>query len=127
MENFEKASKLKLRFSTAKGEVSVEDLWDFSLTSLDTIAKAVNKRLKEESEESFISTRTTSNAVMGLRLDILKHIIAVKLAEKDAAASRAEKQAKMQQLKELIASKANAALAEKSLDELQKMMAELEG
>ena len=126
MEIFEKASKTKLRFSTSKGLVTAEDLWDFSLTSLDTIAKAVNKELKAESEESFIATKTVSNTALDLRLNILKHIIAYKLAEKEAAALREEKRAKMAQLKELIASKSNAALAEKSLEELQKMMAELE-
>ena len=127
MEIFEKASKTKLRFSTSKGVVSVEDLWDFSLPSLDTIAKSVNKELKAETEESFISEKSSTNKTLELKLDILKHIIKYKLAEKEASVQRAEKQAKLAQLKELITTKANAQLAEKSLDELQKMVDEMEG
>jgi hypothetical protein len=126
MESFEKASRVKLRFTTSKGALSTEDLWDFSLTSLDTVAKAVNKELKNEAEESFISARTTSNTLMELRLEILKHIIAVKLAEKEATVLRTEKQAKIAQLKELAMHKANEQLSQKSLDEIQKMIAELE-
>jgi hypothetical protein len=126
MEIFEKASKTKLRFATSKGLVSTEDLWDFSLTALDTVAKAVNRELKNESEESFISAKTSSNTALELRLDILKHIIAYKLAEKDAAAVRAEKQAKLAQLKELATNKANEQLSAKSLEDIQKMIAELE-
>ncbi len=55
MNIFENASKTKVRFETSKGEVSVEELWDLSLTSLDSIAKVISKELKEASEESFIS------------------------------------------------------------------------
>ena len=40
---FEKASKMKLRFSTTKGVLSTEDLWDLSLESLDRIAKNLKR------------------------------------------------------------------------------------
>ena len=110
MSNFEKASRLKLRFSTNKGELSVEDLWDLSLESLDTIAKAVNKKLKDESEESFIGKKSSNNAVLELKMDILKEVIEVKLKEKEAKASRVIKSAKLAQLKELANNKANEQL-----------------
>lgn len=126
MELFEKSTKEKDRWETSKGMLSVEDLWDLSLPSLDTIAKAVNKKLKEESEESFISAKTSSNETLERKLNVLKHIIGVKLAEKEAAKSRLERLAKIHQLKELAINKANEQLASKSLEEIQKMIAELE-
>ena len=48
---FERAAKRKLRFTSSKGSLSVEDLYDLSLTSLDSIAKGVNRQLKAEAEE----------------------------------------------------------------------------
>ena len=52
MNIFEQASRLKLTFSTNKGQLSVEHLWDLSLDSLDTLAKGVNRELKASEEEA---------------------------------------------------------------------------
>lgn len=119
MNIFEKASKLKLRFEGGRGEFSVEDVWELSLQSLNTLAKAVNKKIQSEDEESFIPTNVRKAVTHNnLRLEILKHIIAVKVAEADAAKTRAEKADKTARLRELIASKQDEALKNKSLDEL---------
>ncbi len=126
MDIFEKASRLKLRFTTTKGLLSVEDLWDLSLTSLDTIAKAVNKRLKEENEESFITTRSKSNSELELSLDILKHVITIKLEEKEKATLKAERRAELDLLKNLRENKKLEALNSLSLEEIDKRMADLE-
>lgn len=123
---FETASKIKLRISTGRGLLSVEDLWDLSLESLDTIAISVNKELKANQEESFIGKKTKANDILELKLEILKHIITVKLAEKQVKAQRAERNAKLAQLRELAISKQNEALAGSSLEEINNMIAELE-
>ena len=49
---FEKASRMKLRFNTQRGVLSVEDLWDLPLIQLDNIAIALNKKLQESKTES---------------------------------------------------------------------------
>lgn len=126
MELFEKATREKVRWETSKGLLSAEDLWDLSLPSLDTIAKAVNKKLKEESEESFISAKSSANKTLELKLEVLKYIIGVKMAEREAAKLKFEKQIKIRQLKELAVAKSNEQLASKSLEEIQKMITELE-
>jgi hypothetical protein len=126
MEIFARASKQKLRFDSTKGQLSTEDLWDLSLQSLDNLAKGVNRALKATQEESFIEAKTTANTELELKLDILKEIIADKLKAKAAATARAEKQAKLSRLKELMANKEDEALAGKSIEELQKMVAELD-
>ncbi|MFW9602789.1 MAG: hypothetical protein ACMV1B_10780, partial [Prevotella sp.] len=61
MNLFEIATREKFRFASIKGELSVEQLWDVSLTSktgfdLDTIARTVNQESKETDTESFVQT-----------------------------------------------------------------------
>ncbi len=100
---FEQASQCKLRFESNRGRISVEQLWDLPLTttdantvSLDDLAKAANRVLKQTNEESFVETAPNAvNALAQLQLDILKHVIAYKIAENkrkaDAAVRRAER------------------------------------
>lgn len=126
MSIFERASKQKLRFSTSKGSLSVEDLWDLSLESLDTIAVKIDQALQDSGTKSFIGKKNTENTKLTLQLEILKYIIQVKLDEKERKAKRVEKQAKLAQLQELYASKSNEELQSKSREEIQKMIADLE-
>jgi hypothetical protein len=56
---FEKATMKKLRFDTAKGSLSVEQIWELPFTSasgvsLDDLAKKYSKMIKEGREESFV-------------------------------------------------------------------------
>lgn len=123
---FEKASRLKLRFETTRGFLTTEDLWDLNLTSLDDLAIAINKKLKEESQESFITDRSSKNDILELKLNILKHIIEVKLKEKEDKKHRAERAAELTRLKDILASKKDEELRASSVDELKKRIAELE-
>jgi DNA-binding phage protein len=125
MDIFERASRAKLRFSTSKGQLSTEDLWDLSLTSLDTIAKATNKRLKEEAEESFIETKTKESSENQLQLDILKHVINAKLTAQEAAKKRADTMGQIAKIEAIIMENQDKSLKEKSVDELKTMLAEL--
>lgn len=131
MDIFEQASRDKLRFPSNKGRLTVEDLWDLPLTSksgfdLDNVAKAVNHDLKASSEESFVETATNParNAHV-LQLDICKHIIAVKIQERDEQKNKAAKLEKRRLLLEILEGKQNEALRNKSPEELQKMLDEL--
>ncbi|MFA5457111.1 MAG: hypothetical protein WC261_05690, partial [Synergistaceae bacterium] len=51
---FEKATRMKLRIATGKGNLSVEDLWDLNLAQLNEVAKGLNRRVKELGEEDFL-------------------------------------------------------------------------
>ena len=122
---FEKASRIKLRFETTQGQLSTEDLWDLSLVSLDRIAKAVNKKLKEESEESFIKTRSVTNTALELRLELLKFVIAAKIAEKEEKEAKLEKNEKLQFLRNLLAEKKTEEMKGMTPEEIEKQIAEL--
>lgn len=123
---FEQASKLKLRFSTSVGSITAEDLWDLPLTngdsSLDNIAKAINRTLKDSEEESFVLKKTGANKLMTLRMDIVKHIISVKLQEIEDNEKRADNKAMEQKLLSALASKEDEELQGLSMAELKKRL-----
>jgi hypothetical protein len=108
--------------------MTTENLWGLSIESLDSMAIAVNQELKTTEVESFRTIskkRNTEKSTLQLKLDILKHILSVKENAELAAKTRAEKRAKVAQLQDLIAQKSNEALASTSLEDLQKMVAEI--
>lgn len=123
---FEFATRNKLRFSSTRGELSVEMLWDLPLRSrdgfdLDSVAKGVNKALKSLTEESFVSTERTPAVTRAENaLELVKYIISVKLAEEETAKKRAANRAEKARLLEILAEKqagALTALTEKELQE----------
>lgn len=128
---FEQASRRALRFSSNKGDLTVEQLWNLPLQSragfdLDTVAKTANSALKLVDEESFVETRQNpAKAELVLKLDIVKHIIAVRIAENEAARTAADRKAKKDRLLEILAKKDDAALEGMSRDDLVKQIAEL--
>lgn len=96
---FEQASRIKLRFDTRLGSLSVEDLWGLPLQSatkvnLDEIALALHGQLRNTGDVvSFVDDRATSDPVVQLRFDIVKHVIEIRkqeIAEAEAAKIRAE-------------------------------------
>ncbi|BAG41504.1 hypothetical protein [Ralstonia phage phiRSL1] len=128
---FEKASRLKLRFETDIGQLSVEDLWELPLErkgsrlSLDEVAVNLHRQIKAAEETlSFVSNVATSHTydLLHLRFEIAKHIIQVRVAENAARAQEREKAVKKQQLMEVLSRKQDAALETKSAEEIQAMI-----
>jgi len=122
---FEHASRVKLRFQSTVGELTTEQLWDLPLTSkggkvnLDAIARSVHAELKGLEEVSFVECKPEPRKdELELDLEILKRIIAVKIAEReeaDKAATRAQRRAK---LLDALASKESDELAGMSKDDI---------
>lgn len=123
---FELATKQKLRFSTTRGNVGVEDLWDLTLEQLDDTARLINKKVKETSEESFINKRSTGDKAMQLRLDVVVSIINTKLEEESRRKNAAERKVKREAILKLMADKQDDALKRKSLASLQAELDKLE-
>ena len=127
---FEKAARLALRFTTPKGSLTVEDLWDLPLTSasgasLDNIAKGLNRQIKEATTESFVVKTSKADAELQLKFDIVKHIIEVRLAENEVAKNAAAKKAEKAKLLEVLSRKQDAALEQKTPEEIEQMIAAL--
>jgi len=121
---FEKATRMKLRFDY-KGLCSVEDLWDLSLKDLDNIYKKLNKQSKEQEEASLLNEPTKENAVLSLKMSIVKHIVELKLAEKQRREEASERAAKKQKILDIMAEKQDEQLKSMSLDDLNKLVNEL--
>lgn len=121
---FEYATRNKVRFSF-RGLISVEDLWDLSLTNLDSIYKELNKQPKQSEEESLLNIKTHEDELLNVKIEIVKHIVSVKLAEKEAREKASVKKAQKQKIMSIIAAKQDEALQNSSIDDLQKMLDEL--
>lgn len=121
---FEYATRNKVRFPF-KGLISVEDLWDLTLTNLDSIYKTLNKQVKQSEEESLLNTKTTVDKELDVQIAIVKHIVAVKLAEQEAREKASAKKAQKQKIMAIIATKKDEALQNSSVEDLQKMLDEL--
>jgi len=117
---FEQASRLRLRFTTPVGLVSVEDLWDLKLTTLDTVAVTLHKALSD-SNLSFISENKV-DPTLKLKFDIVKHVIETRIKEREHEKEIFEKNAKKQQLLEILSRKQNAELESKSPEELKALI-----
>lgn len=120
---FMTATRKKYRFPF-NGQISVEDLWDLTLTQLDRVYKALAKDKKAGDEESLMATRSTEDAIVDQKIEIVKFIFETKNAEKMAAFEKAEADAKKKRIREIIASKKDAELENKSIEELEKLLAE---
>lgn len=124
MNIFEQASRAKLRFDTQVGMLTTEDLWSLPLTSktkvnLDDIAIGLSAQLKATSE-SFVSASKTDE-VLSLKLEIVKHIIGVRVAENNDRLEAEKRRQQREQIQSLIARKESESLESLSLDELREL------
>jgi len=125
MNMFETATRCKFRFPF-RGLVSVEDLWDLDVRYLDSIFKTLNAEAKEANEESLLATKSQEDEILNTKIEIVKYIVKVKLEEEAARLQARERKEKKQKIMEIVASKQDADLQNKSVEELQKMIDELE-
>jgi len=102
-ELFITAARKKYRFDTTKGQVTVEDLFDLNLTSLDAIAVALDDKIQTLGRKSFIAKRSSSTTEVNNKLDIVKYVIETKqeeAAERERRASVEAELAYLQSIKE---------------------------
>lgn len=121
MNKFEVAVRNKYRFPY-KGMISVEDLWDLSLTSLDSVYKTLNSEKKQSEEDSLMSTKDEKTTELQNKIDIVKYIYSEKVAEREKKRMETENKAKKQRIMEILANKQNAALENMSEEELKAML-----
>ena len=128
---FKQATKLKLRFSSVRGDLTIEDLWDLPLTSksnlsLDGVGKPIQKALRESDEDSLVDVPTTSkNELNSLRLAIIKEIISVKQEENLTKQNQAAIESQKALLKQALASKKVEEINSLSVEEIEKRIASL--
>ena len=108
-----------------RGMINVIDLWDLSLTNLDSVFKTLNSEVKKSEEESLLNTKSKEDEEISNKIEIVKYIVSMKLDEKKKRED-AKKNAEMRQrLLEIKAKRQDAALENMSDEELDKALAEL--
>jgi hypothetical protein len=129
---FERASRLKIRFDTPQGLLSIEDLWDIPLSprgnraNLDDIARSLHRKMKEAEEGSFVKVEEVKvDETDQLRFDLVRHVIAVRLEEQKAAAEAKARREQKQKVLSLISKKEDEKLEGASLEELRELAANL--
>ena len=124
-ELFINATRVNYQFPF-RGMINVIDLWDLSLTNLDSVFKTLNAEAKKSEEESLLNTKSKEDEEISNKIEIVKYIVSVKLDEKKKRED-AKKNAEMRQrLLEIKAKRQDAALENMSDEDLDKALAELE-
>ena len=118
LNEFELATKQKLRFSTTKGLIGVEDLWDLDLEQLDAIYGKLKKEEKENETDSLLDRDEKKNEKLELSLKIVEKVFVYKKEEKNKRLAEAEKAKRRQELLEALDKKRNESLNEKSEEEI---------
>jgi hypothetical protein len=121
---FEKATREKFRYPSVKGLLTTEQLWELPLTaksgfSLDDVAKAVNAELKVVDTESFVATEPNpAKATLETKLEVVKHVIAIRLTEDQVAKAAAAKKLEKEKLLAVLGRKQDAVLEDLTEAEL---------
>ena len=121
---FEIATRNRYRFNY-KGVMTVEDLWSLRVEDLDTIFKALNRQKKTADEDSLLATKSAEDQDLANKIDIVKYIVSVKLAEAADRVSAAEKKAQRDKILEIVAKKKDKALEDMDIEDLMKKLEEL--
>lgn len=118
---FEYAVENKLRFPY-KGSVSVEDLYALTTVELDSIYKTLRREVKKANEESLLETKSDDDVVLSVKIEIIKRIVAKKLAQIEARNKAARDKKQNDKILAIIAQKEDEDLHNKSVEDLKKML-----
>ena len=121
---FEVATRNNYQFPF-RGLINVIDLWDLSLTNLDSVFKVLNAEVKKSEEESLLNTKSKEDEELSNKIDIVKYIVGVKLAEKEAKEDEKKNREMKQRLLAIKAKRQNEALENLSDEDLDRAIAEL--
>lgn len=121
---YKEASKIKLRITSLKGQLSVEQLWDLTLTELDEIAIGLEKAYKESGKKSFLVAKSVKDKIQKLRFDIVVDVLTTKVEDAQSSVKSQEKKAHNEHILGLIAAKKDEELKEMSVKDLEKQLIE---
>ena len=121
---YKQASRIGLKIQTPKGVLSVDQLWSLSLSDLTTAIISVKKMLKktEDDDLDFLKSIVVKDPENELRFNILKDIYLTRKKEIEDIKAENEKKAFNTKILDLIASKQEDELKNKSIDELEALL-----
>lgn len=122
---FEKATRQKLRFNY-RGLCSAEALWDIPLQALDAMYVDLASAAENAKVASLLGVKTDGDEETALKIGIIKHIVSVKLEERDLRETAAKRKEQKQKILELIQEKQDESMRGKSVEELTALLSELD-
>lgn len=135
---FIEGTRKKWRYTSKKGLLTVEDLWNLPLLAragsafegcdLNSVAVAVDDEITASKRKTFTATKTVDSKVAELEkmLDLVKYVIAVREEEAEAVAKRNSMADKRRELRDALAAARARELGSASVAELEKKLAELD-
>ena len=123
---FEQITRKGLTFSTVKGNISVQELWQLPLKGrngfdLDTVSRDLLSKVKASSEESLVETVNNVDSDDELRLEVLKVVVNTLKTEQEARVNAEQARSHNEKIDQLIARKQEQELEGKSVEELLAM------
>lgn len=128
------AAQNQLRFPSNRGDLTVEQLFDLPLKStrggpdLDSVARQINKDLKETAEESFVEDTAADplRKAAEVAFAVVKDVIATKQEENRAEVARQNRTVERKKILDAMAAKKDQALTTASMEDLEKQLAALD-
>lgn len=133
MNIYQQAALKKIRFESVRGQITVEQLFDLPLVSrsgldLDSVAKTVNSTLKAMAEESFVQTAATPGRTDAeLRLELVKDVIAYRMAENRKRLEAAQRNTEREKLLSALERRQEEELSKLTPAEIQARIDALDG
>ncbi|HKZ41788.1 MAG TPA: hypothetical protein VJ044_12550 [Candidatus Hodarchaeales archaeon] len=121
---YKTAAKQKLRIATVKGALSVEQLWDLSLTEIDALAVSLEKEHQESGKKSFLTSRSEKDKTVKLKFDIVLDILNTKVDEAEVLQQKKARKERNQKILSLIEEKKDETLKSKSVKQLESLLEE---
>jgi hypothetical protein len=130
---FEQAARRKLRWTTTRGQITVEELWDLPLQSntkelsLDGLAVSLDTEIQGNGAgKSYLKKqRSTVDKDQKLRFDIVVHIIEVREQENEDRANSQRLAAEAKQLEEALEDRTASDLANLPKDKLEERLSQI--
>ncbi|MCK5789006.1 MAG: hypothetical protein KAH32_08400 [Chlamydiia bacterium] len=119
---FMSASRMNLKITAAKGNLTVNQLWGLSLNELDTLAIKLEGEYKVSGTKSFLRKVAKEDEVAKLKFDIVFSILEIKYKESEAAKDATAVKTHNQKIMALIAEKQDEDLKGKSVADLTSML-----
>ena len=105
--------------------MTVEDLWDLNVEALDAIFKTLNRQKKTADEDSLLAAKSAEDTELANKIELVKYIVSVKLAESEARVNAAEKKAQRDKIMKIVAKKKDKELEDMDVEQLMKKLEEL--
>lgn len=124
MELYKKASKEKIRFTTKKGLLSSEQLWDLSIKDLDEVVVGLEESYQTSGAKTFIPNvkETSKDRTEKLKFEVALDILQTKVKDQEVAAKAQETRRHNNRINELIAQKKEGEMNDLSVEELEKLL-----